>query len=261
MSGLVSLSTGGTSRRQAVLTLAVLTGPCAWARDADDALGTVRDLWARYRLGVETEQETVRVRVEREGQAPELKRLQRSLRFRPDGGFIVLVRFLEPALDKGLSLLIEQSPGKPALMALRMPSWPQARRIAGDREARSFGGTDLTFEDNRQLLGEAVADWQYRALEGGRIEAQPRAGTASGYGRRVLQVTAEGGLAQVDYFDAAGRWLKTQRQDGLQVGPGGRWRADRVVVSVAGGRSLFEVEQRQFGLNLTEAWFQAQLAA
>ncbi|MBB5204941.1 hypothetical protein HNQ51_002260 [Inhella inkyongensis] len=230
-----------------------------WAQE--DAAARAEALWTRYRQGVQTEQEWVRVRIERAGQAPELKRLQRSIRYRADGGFLVLVRFAEPALDQGLTLLIDRSASSQA-MWLRMPSWPQARRIAGDREARSFGGTDLSFEDNRLLLGEAPSDWSYRTLPDGRLEASPKsAGVNSAYGRRLLRLNTEGALAQIEYFDPNGRLLKTQTHEGLKVEANGRWRAQGIRVQHAQGSSHFEIERREFGAALPEAWFQAQLSA
>lgn len=240
-----------------------LLGLLAWPSlaQASDASAAVQGLWARYRAGSETEQEHLSLRIEREGATPERKRLQRSIRFRPDGGFLVLVRFSEPALDQGLSLLIDRSAAHGTQMWLRMPSWPQARRIAAEREARSFGGTDLNFEDNRQLLGEATADWSYRQLSEGRIEALPKA--ASAYGRRLLSLSAEGALAQIEYFDPQGRLLKTQTHEGLTTDAHGRWRARvlRVQQHQEARRSVFEVEQREFGAKLPEAWFHQQLAA
>jgi len=244
-------------KRRELLGLLALPQLC----QASEAGPVVQALWARYRAGTETEQEQLSLRIEREGAAPELKRLQRSIRFRPDGGFLVLVRFAEPALDKGLSLLIDRSSSQGTQMWLRMPSWSQARRIAGEREARSFGGTDLTFEDNRQLLGEATADWSYRTLPDGRIEALPKA--ASAYSRRLLRLSPEGALAQIEYFDPQGRLLKTQTHEGLSTDAQGRWRARTVRVQQhqEARRSVFEVERREFGLNLPEAWFHQQLAA
>jgi hypothetical protein len=234
-----------------------------WAQD--DATARAEGLWARYRQGVQTEQEWVRVRIERAGQAPEVKRLQRSIRYRADGGFLVLVRFAEPALDQGLTLLIDRNASNNTssnAMWLRMPSWPQARRIAGDREARSFGGTDLTFEDNRLLLGESSADWRYQQLPDGRLEATPKSASLnSAYGRRLLRLNAEGALAQVEYLAPDGRLLKTQTHEGLKVEPNGRWRAQAIQVQQPQGSSRFEIERREFGAALPEAWFQAQLSA
>lgn len=228
----------------------------------DNAAQRISALWQRYRQGVETEQETVNLLLN-SATGSERKRLQRSVRYRPDG-FVCLVRFAEPALDKGLTLLIDQQ-GRSTQMWLRMPSWGQARRVAADREARSFGGTDLSFEDNRQLLGEAVADWAWRTLDDGRIEAS-QARMPSGYGRRLLRLGADGLLHEIQYLDTQGRLLKTQQLERLSL-QGERWRADAMRVDVSPGtpdarRTELEVVSRQFGLpELTEAWFQRQVQA
>ncbi|MDT8997904.1 outer membrane lipoprotein-sorting protein [Paucibacter sp. APW11] len=227
-----------------------------------DASSLIQEAWARYRLGGGTEQESIKLRMERPKQAAELKQLSRWTRFQAHGER-VLIRFKAPQEDRGLALLISRdSSAEPSQMWLRMPSWPQARRISADRENRYFGGTDLSFEDNRQLLGEAIAGFQYKLLksspEAWQIEATPREGTSSAYAKRRITVSA-GSLAvtEILYFDAEGSLLKTQRQEEIKLEPSGRWRAGRVIVDnhKEARRSVFEIEQRQFGAALPERLF------
>jgi hypothetical protein len=232
-----------------------LSGPAslAWGATPDPAQ-LIAQSWSLYRSGVQTEVEQIRVRVERPQRQAELKSLVRWTRFSSEGDK-VRVQFTEPALDKGLGLLVlrqGKAAGAGAQMWLRMPSWTQARRLSGDRESRYFGGTDLTFEDNRQLLGEAVADFDYQMLSaepnGWRIEARPKPGVLSGYGKRVIQLTPALAIDRIDYHDTQGRLLKVQRHPQLQLDGSGRWRPMQVVIDnlQEDRRTVIEIGQRQF---------------
>lgn len=249
------------------LPAALLAAP-AMAVQEQNASALVTEAWARYRNGVGTEQEQVRVRVSRGAQVAETKTLTRWTRFQ-DQGERVLIKFSEPAADRGLGLLIAHDGERSSQMWLRMPSWGQARKIAGDREARYFGGTDLSFEDNRQLLGEAVADFSYRLLRsdanGWQIEATPReagsggviSGTTSGYGKRLMQLAPTYAVTEIQYFDRNNALIKVQRNEDITVEPSGRWRAGRIAVdnTQEGSRSVFEITARRIGAVLPERLF------
>ncbi len=204
------------------------------------------------------------MRVTRGAQAAETKTLTRWTRFQ-DQGDRVLIKFSEPAADRGLGLLIAHDGEHSRQMWLRMPSWGQARKIAGDREARYFGGTDLSFEDNRQLLGEAVADFNYRLLRsdasGWQIEATPReagsGGAISGYGRRLMQLAPTYAVTEIQYFDRNNALIKVQRNEDITVETSGRWRAGRIAVdnTQEGSRSVFEITARRIGAALPERLF------
>lgn len=249
-----------------------LLGLRAWAQAAPDAPAAesrtaaaqhVARAWALYRQGVATEEEQMQVHLTRAGQPTETKALTRWSRLSPEGDQVV-VRFSAPAADRGLGLLILRSgatnahsttggqPGSRQVW-LRQPSWGQARRIAADREGRPFGDTDLTFEDNRQLLGEAVADFHYRLLPqqdpGWLVEARPRDGIPTAYGMRHIRLTPQHAVAEIRYFDPQLRPLKTQRHDGLEVDASGRWRARTVTIEHHQDRSQTVLELTRRLLN------------
>lgn len=244
--------------RRLLLTCA-LTGLAPLAHAEPDAAQLIAQSRERLRAGVSTEEEQVLVRVQRSGHDTEDKRLTRLTRY-TSGGEQVLIRFKEPSADRGLALLIQREAGQ-SQMWLRMPSWPQGRRIAADRETRYFGGTDLTFEDSRQLLGEALADFSYQLLRadanGWLIEATPKPGVTSGYAKRRLQLTPALALSEVQYLGESGQVLKTQRHERIQLDASGRWRVDKVTVSnpAQGSTSVFEIEARKLGLPLTDRQF------
>lgn len=234
-----------------------------------DAAQLVSKAWAQFRQGVALEQEQIKLRIERAQQAPESKSLTRWSRFHAQGDRVA-IKFNEPSNDRGMGLLIqrEASTAAPSSMWLRMPSWPQARRIASDRENRYFGGTDLTFEDNRQLMGEALEEFDYRQIKteaaGVWIEATPKATNAnSGYGKRSMLISPQSAVLQINYFDRDGKPLKTQRHEGIAVEPNGRWRANviDVVNHQEGSRTRLEITQRQFGANIAERIFSPNFLA
>lgn len=244
------------------IALALLAGALhsAQAQPTDDAHQRVAQAWSLYRQGVSTEQEQVTVQVQRPDQPTDTKQLTRWTRF-SDQGDRVLIKFQAPSSDRGLGLLIQRDAQRNTQMWLRQPSWPQARKVAADRDSRYFGGTDLSYEDNRQLLGEAVADFHYRHLPpqgpGWLVEATPREGTTSAYGKRWIRLTPTHAVADIQYFDRQGRLLKTQRHDQIQQDAQGRWRADRVVVDNLQERSqtLLSIQERRLGHPLPERLF------
>ncbi|MGM9514321.1 outer membrane lipoprotein-sorting protein [Roseateles sp. DB2] len=260
MAGLTALQPAAFAQTQAHITLPTEA----------EATALIADSWSRYRRGVTTEQELVRLQITRAGQPVETKRLSRWTQF-AEQGERVSIRFAEPAADRGQGLLIlqERSAAAPsaAQMWLRMPSWPQARRITGDREGRYFGGTDLSFEDNRQLLGEHTPAFRYRVLqaEAGswQVEAQPRDPMTSSYGRRLITLSRPSlAITEIQYFDRQGALIKTQRHESLQL-DGTRWRAQVVSVDNVQERSrtVLTIEQRRLNEPLPERTFTPQFLA
>jgi hypothetical protein len=223
----------------------------------------VAKAWMQFRQGVTMEQEQIKLRIERTQQAPEIKSLTRWSRFHAQGDR-VMIKFNEPSNDRGMGLFIqrEAANSQPSSMWLRMPSWPQARRIASDRENRYFGGTDLTFEDNRQLMGEALEEFDYRHIKteaaGVWIEATPKtANIISGYGKRMMLISPQNAVLQIKYFDRDGKPLKTQRHEDITHDSNGRWRANviEVVNHQEGSRTRLEITQRQLGSHVAERIF------
>lgn len=268
-----------TPTARLALALLACALPPAWGQTAAtattaDAQPHIAQAWALYRQGLGTEFEDVTVQVQRPAQPPDTKQLSRWTRF-SDQGDRVLIKFQAPASDRGLGLLIHRKAAPDASpstadsprhtqMWLRQPSWPQARKIAADRESRYFGGTDLNFEDNRQLLGEAVAEFQYRHLPPGGpgwlVEATPRDGTTSAYGKRWIRLSPEHAVTEIQYFDPQGRLIKTQRHENIRHDSSGRWRADRVVVHnlQENSQTVFSIQERRQGQALPDRLFNPQ---
>ncbi len=223
-----------------------------------DAKELVSKAWHNYRQHSDTEQENIRILLEKNGQRSE-KNVTRWTRFLTDGEK-VLIRFEAPAADKGLALLIHNE-GSQKQMWLKMPSWGKERRIAAHREAQYFAGTDLTFEDNKLLVGEQTADFNYQIVstnpEGWQIEAVAAAHVVSAYGKRRIWLTKDLAISKIEFYDPEHQLIKTLTNLFLQVDAEGRWRANsiEVVNHQDQSRSVFEIRQRQFPSDWSEHLF------
>lgn len=238
-------------RRIAVMTLALVAvhATIAWAAEPD-ARGAVVRAWQQYQSNVQTEEELIEVQVTQPGQQLPTKLLWRRIRY-GEQGQRVSVKFVEPVADLGLALLIERNTSAPDQIWLRLPSWTSARKVAGNRETRYFADTAFTFEDNKQLIGEQSALFDYRYISQGAagavINATPKSGAVSGYVRREITLNSQGVPTRIAYFDDQGPPLKTLSFEQLSQNAQGRWRADRIVVRQRdGGQTVLKVRKRLF---------------
>lgn len=244
----------------AAMTLALVTIHAAAVQSAElDAKGAVTRAWQLYQSNVQTEQELIEVRVNQAGRALPTKLLWRRIRF-GDQGQRVSVKFVEPVADLGLALLIERNVSARDQIWLRLPSWTGPRKVAGNRETRYFADTAFTFEDNKQLIGEQTAlfDYRYvsRSAAGAVISASPRAGVVSGYGRREITLNAQGVPQRIVYFDDQPQPLKTLTFEEINQTAQGRWRSDRIVVRQRdGGQTVLTVRKRVLNAPLSERVF------
>lgn len=224
-----------------------------------DARAAIAHAWQQYQSGVHTERELAEVQVTQAGQILPTKLLWRRIRY-GEQGQRVSVKFIEPTADLGLALLIERNISAPDQVWLRLPSWSAARKIAGNRETRYFADTAFTFEDNKQLIGEQTALFDYRyasqGANGAVVSATPKAGTASGYGRRDITLNNQGVPVRIEYFDDSAQAIKTLVFEELNYPAPGRWRADRIVLRQRdGSQTALKVRKRLFNEALGERVF------
>lgn len=245
------------------ITTMALACAAAWPMAShaaeQDARGAIARAWQQYQAGVQTERELVEVQVTQAGQALPAKLLWRRIRY-GEQGQRMSVKFLEPLADLGLALLIERNTSAPDQVWLRLPSWSGARKVAGNRETRYFADTAFTFEDNKQLIGEQTALFEYRYASQGAggavVSATPKAGTASGYSRRDIALNSQGVPVRIDYFDDGAQALKTLTFEELSYPAPGRWRADRIVLRQRdGSQTVLKVRKRLFNEALGERVF------
>ncbi|MFA6550978.1 MAG: outer membrane lipoprotein-sorting protein [Patescibacteria group bacterium] len=180
-----------------------------------------------------SECERTEVTITPDGGKPTGKAFTRWIMFNPAGEDKVVVKFNEPAMDKGLGLLIWRHADEDEQW-LKMPSFDKTRKIAVADQSKYFGGTDVTFEDARQLIGERTQDFNYKILSsdsaGWKIEALPKAGTKTGYGKRIFFVRSDFACTAIEYYDSRGELLKKQGNSEIKMQASGMWRTDKVII-------------------------------
>jgi hypothetical protein len=216
--------------------------------------------WKLYRQA-ENEKEDVVVTVEYKDGRKDEKQLTRWIKYDPSGEDKVMIKFSKPAIDEGLGLLIWRHPDKGDDVWLKLPSLSQERRISVADQTKYFAETDFTYEDSRQLIGERIKDFVYRFLEhkdGVRvIEAVPKPGAETGYGKRVLHINPQWVFLKAEYYGKNGGLLKIQTNSQIDLGEGGRWRIKQTEVDnfLLKRKTIMVVTDRKIDTNLSAEVF------
>lgn len=188
--------------------------------------------WQLYRQAKD-EVEEVKVMVAHEDGRTEKKSLTRWTKFDPSGKDKTVIKFTEPAMDKGLGLLIWRNPGGADDMWLKIPSVKNERKISVSDESKYFGGTDLTFEDIKMLSGEKTSDYNYQFLPEGKeriIIATPKIETKSKYAKRRIYILPGYGIYQINCYDKNNNFIKAIINNNINLGENGIWRPRVVMV-------------------------------
>jgi hypothetical protein len=217
-----------------------------------DGLALITETWARYR-SVKTEREESEIlivsapqaagfsRAETEAMAREgrtgviHKRAVRHVLYAPDHHDKIHLLFSLPPDDAGLGVLVwRQTDNAQDDMWLFMPGYRAVRRIPASSNQR-LAGTDLLYEDVRELSGERTDRFTYKTVAtesiDGRatevISATPKPDTTSAYGSRKSWIDKEWLFPlKVEFYDASGKLWKVMRNTEIhEVAPGVR-RAD-----------------------------------
>ena len=233
------------------ITLLWLAAAAA-ARAAPDGVTLVTDTWARYR-SVKTEREESEifvvskpqsagfVRADTEAMAaaarPNVihKRAVRHVLYATDRNDKIHLLFSLPADDAGLGVLVwRQTASAPDDMWLFMPGYRAVRRIPVSSTQR-LAGTNLLYEDVREMAGERTERFDYETVGSepidGRtatvVSATPKTDTVTAYGRRKTWIDQEWLFPlRVEFYDPAGKLWKVLRNTEIrEVAPGVR-RAD-----------------------------------
>lgn len=191
--------------------------------------------WQRYRQSVLDEWEHAQVEVVYRGKV-EQKELTRWIHYGTNREDRIAISFTKPARDR-IKALIYRHPGGRDEQWLKLPSLPSPRRVSLS-DHTFFAGTDLVYEDLRQLVGEQTTDFEYRLAESqqesGRwvhvVEATPRPGVKSAYRKRLFTIEREQlAILRIQYFGEAGL-IKTQTSREVTVDQAGRWRVGAVEI-------------------------------
>jgi len=231
--------------------LSALVGAVAWGAASDERAPaqTIAETWTRYRsVGTEREDLDILViaappkpaftkedadRLLRDGaQGVTHKRAVRHVLYAVDGHDKVHLSFSLPRRDAGTAFLVWREPGTGKDdQWLYLPALRSVRRVPIS-SAQTFVGTDLIYEDVRELTGERTERFVYtklpdEELDGRRckvLEAKPQAGSSSAYASRKIWIDAEWLFqVKVEYFDQTGALWKTFRNTDLyEAAPGVR---------------------------------------
>jgi len=187
-----------------------------------------------YRQVLSEREETTATIIYEDGRK-EYKVFTRWILFDPAGEDKVIIKFSEPKLDKNLGLLIWRHKGRTDEQWLKMPSFHKVRKIAVSDQSKYFGGTDITFEDARQLIEERTQDFYYNKIlssdDGWKIEAVPNSGVDSGYSKRIFFIRPDFVCTAVEYYNNSDEPFKTQENSEIEIYENGMWRAEKVVIT------------------------------
>ena len=235
-----------------LVSAALLSCAAPVARADRDGLALVTETWARYR-SVKTEREESEIlivstppaagfsRAETEAMAREArsgvihKRAVRHVLYAPDGHDKIHLLFSLPPDDAGLGLLVwRQTDNAQDDMWLFMPGYRAVRRVPVSSKQR-LAGTDLLYEDVRELAGERTDRFIYKTVAtesvDGRsadvVSATPKPDTTSAYSTRKIWIDKEWLFPlKVEFNDTQGKlWKVLHNTEVREVAPGVR-RAD-----------------------------------
>jgi hypothetical protein len=230
-------------RLRVIIAFALIT--VAPVHAENDATALVRDTWARYR-SVKTERENLdmllvknpppqpfsRAAAEamlREPPAGTIhKRAVREVLYASDWQDKVHILFSLPAEDAGLGFLTWRHADAQDEMWLFMPGYDTVRRLPLTNRQK-LAGTNLSYEDVRELAGERTEQFTYKTVAtepiDGRattvIVATPRAGTNTAYASRKLWIDTERLFPlKVEFYDAKEQlWKVLSNSDVQPVAP------------------------------------------
>ena len=194
----------------------------------------VEESWRRFREDVSIEKEDIEVRITYRKRLTE-KALTRWIQYSAEGEDKIAIAFTQPKRERIKALIYRHLEGDDEQW-LKLPSQRRSRRVSmGDGKA--FAGTDLIYEDLRQLVGERIHDFTYSAPRAVKtatgqmreIVATPNKGTVSAYTKRVLRFDKDFACHYIEYHGANGI-LKAQTNETITKEANGRWRVDTILV-------------------------------
>lgn len=179
---------------------------------------------------------------------------------KPEGDKLI-VKFQSPAEIKGVAALTHENPGSSDDNWLYLPSTKRVRRISGANNTASFQGTEFTYEDlsntdpreyEWRFLGEEDLERGEETVPVYKLDAVPTYGD-SGYSHIVVHYSREGWRQErIEYFDKAGRLLKTRDSSQWLNLHGRFWRPQRIDMTnhQTGKRTLLEQGNQFLNLSL-----------
>ncbi len=179
---------------------------------------------------------------------------------RADDGDKLIIRFLSPAEIKGVAALTFENPGSSDDNWLYLPANKRVRRVSGANNTASFQGTEFTYEDLGALdpveyewrfLGKTTLTRGEESIEVYKLGATPTY-SDTGYSRLEVLYSVDGFRQErIDYYDKAGKHLKTRDSRDWKQLHGRFWRAFTIDMTnhQTGKRTL--LAQERYFLNLS----------
>lgn len=225
----------------------------AWSAE-NSAEKLVTKSWELYRQ-TGNEKEQVAIAMDYYDGRKEEKVLTRWTLYDKSGKDKTTTVFSKPAADNGLGMLIWRNTSGDEQW-LKLPSLTNVRKISVSDQGKYFGGTDITFEDARQLIGERVKDFNYRLSkdrgEIKTIEALPKPGIETAYGKRIIDINSKLSIVKIDFFDKNGQLIKTLTNENITVNKNGLWRANKMVIDnkLLKRKTVMTITERKLNANL-----------
>lgn len=179
---------------------------------------------------------------------------------KPGEGDKFIIKFLSPAEIKGVAALTHENPGSSDDNWLYLPANKRVRRVSGANNMASFQGTEFTYED---LSNIDPTEYEWRFLEETtleregeevpvlRLDAKPTYAD-TGYSHLVVYVHGTTWRHErIEYYDKAGRHLKTRDSSKWQHVHERFWREDRLEMTnhQTGKRTVLEQSKRFLDLS------------
>lgn len=144
---------------------------------------------------------------------------------------------------------------------LKLPSLKKVRRISINDQTKYFAGTDFTYEDTRQLIGEQTKNYDYQLLEQSsefwKIAAIPKSNVKTGYSKRVLWIDNKFATTKIEYYIENNQLLKTQINRQIDFEENGLWRVNQVEIDnpFVGRRTFMKIINRKINSGLSQNIF------
>jgi len=176
-----------------------------------------------------------------------------------DYTYNLLLEFTDPQDVAGTATLTVQHERKDDEQWLYLPALRMSKRISPSKKSDRFMGTEITYEDLSGHLSEPLEDYRYtllgEAAPNGRpaykIEALPREGLRTQYGKRLLWIDkATHLMVQTRFYDRKGEHLKTYTATNIRpVGSSGHYRAHRITMENVQTGNTTKVQYSGFAIN------------
>ena len=182
------------------------------------------------------------------------------------GNSKTLVRFVEPAEVRGVSLLSLNQGGATDRQWMYTPAIQRTRRIAAQERGRKFLGTDFTNED---MAERVLNDFSYKLIGQGeviegrktyKIEARPMSPDKSQYAYLYLWVPVDAPYTVLaEMYDKTGQRARVLKASQLEK-VGNIWVAKRIEIETPseGTRTVLLIEEIKFNTGLKEELFTQQ---